>query len=1601
MIRIANSLNVLIHQGVSSVKTFVQSSQEATLLELGHFLSRAPGPVPTTHRVFLRSQLRQSCSTRSTISLLSMRYHSRGRSPYPLPPNRLQQVFNLQKSCLFSTGSTSEPSRTVRSSWMGDSERRRAFLLGVIFATTLTLFLIRKKVVEHKDSSNARESIFRIKPIKNQFSFSSFNFSQFFLKEVCAECTKEEKIPIMILVNSRLGVLSTQAEKDPLLNKIEEYIERAGRMRKSSMQEDLQEAEADYQRAQSLLQRVQGQSSRIKELQEEIQRGRFELALKERMLRLLPSVKDQSELKLLVELAQEKEEFLESLLGYFKQEKCRTALDFFVQAIVFEVQWNQNPLRAIENYFHLFNWHFERENYDSCLFCIQKIFNLTKTLEDPFATANILERLNRSQIESLCAKTHSPEFQRILLQKDAVRMTFEQFLTELAPQGQNPECFICFMFEKDVTPWLEHALVPDLDLVGVKPVFCLERLGPGKELNAFQSLGRHQDRVIVVCTPHAKNECLKREKSPIGMAQEIRLIRERYNDPKLYETIYPIYLKGEREKACPSDFFEPILGTRFTCLERSTNASVFSYYSPAFELFGALKGISRRLIRRKREEFLMRTQQILHDGQIDIARLEIWRSQKSAKESLLKKSLEERISSKVRRINCPRPSLNFTGRREELDNLHQRCNSHGRVAMTGLGGLGKTAVALKYAEHYQSYYQFIHFIYGDHPQLIIDGFLKLADDLHIIGNNAEERLTALKRQLDRLEYDYLLIIDGADSPAVFEELGSLLPERGRCLLTSRMPHRAKNLNFDVMYLTPFKKEEAVDYLVNVTKNNDRDGAAILAEKLGDLPLALEHAAAYIVKRGQSFTSYLKQFEKFSLQLFTGKRVGLGENDKTILTTWKMSLDAIEHQEHCPLAKEILGFCSFLGQTAVPLALIIAWLKKYYPHYSELDLTDAIASLQAYSMIGSSLVDAFDIHPLVQEVSRFELSQKKQQEILQQILMTFSDIVEELNLNTFIDRRKLDPFVPHVEKLTEWTPYLEEKICIHILQFLWIYYDRDGKYKNAETIARLYLSQCLSKSIDQGQALNCLGISFFKISNYEEALKHHLQALELFKELLGEKHPYVAKSLNNVGLAYRELGKYKEALKYFMEALELSKELGDNHSVAMSMDNLGGTYRELGKYKEALKYHKEALELSTELLGEKHPHVAMNLHNVGLAYQKLGNYKEALKYSMKALELNKELLGEKHPYVVTSLNNVGWIYRELGNYNEALKYLMQALELSTELFGEKHPDVAMSLVNIGAIHGTVGNHKEALKYQMQALEMRKELLGEKHLDVAMSLNNVGWTYGDLGNHKEALKYQMQALELFKERLGDNHPDVAMSLDNVGGTYRKLGNYKEAFKYQMQALELRKELLGEKHPHVAMSLHNVGLTYRDLGNYREALKYSMQALEMCKELLGVKHPHVLTSLNTVEMIYRELGNYEEALKYQMQALELSKELFGYKHWSVAANLNNLGMVYAQLRNHEEALKYFLQALELKKELLGEKHPNVAMTLDNVGVAYGKLGNHKEALKYQMQALEMATELLGEKHPLTITILSNVMRTYRALGDYQKVLEWQTKILELIRE
>jgi tetratricopeptide (TPR) repeat protein len=252
----------------------------------------------------------------------------------------------------------------------------------------------------------------------------------------------------------------------------------------------------------------------------------------------------------------------------------------------------------------------------------------------------------------------------------------------------------------------------------------------------------------------------------------------------------------------------------------------------------------------------------------------------------------------------------------------------------------------------------------------------------------------------------------------------------------------------------------------------------------------------------------------------------------------------------------------------------------------------------------------------------------------------------------------------------------------------------------------------------------------------------------------------AKFMFELGWVYYDVGDARQAIEYYEQALAIYKEVyGDRHpNVAATLSNIGVACTVLGETKKALEYCKQALAIYKEVYGERHLNVATTLSNIGAAWDAQGEPEKALEYYEQALSIDKEVYGERHPDVATTLNNIGMAWDAQVEPKKALGYYEQALAIYKEVYGDRHPDVATMLNNIGGAWDAQGEPEKALEYYEQALSIDKEVYSKRHPNVATDLNNIGSAWYALGDSQRAKEYFQQAYGIFCEFHGYEHPDT---------------------------------------------------------------------------------------------------------------------------------------------------------------------------------------------------------------------------------------------------
>ncbi|BAY13965.1 NB-ARC domain-containing protein [Calothrix sp. NIES-2098] len=751
--------------------------------------------------------------------------------------------------------------------------------------------------------------------------------------------------------------------------------------------------------------------------------------------------------------------------------------------------------------------------------------------------------------------------------------------------------------------------------------------------------------------------------------------------------------------------------------------------------------------------------------------------------------------------------MEFVGRGEELQNLHKLLQQNQQVAIAaiaGMGGVGKTELALQYAIKYRDNYQggicWLLPKSGDIGVQIVQ-FARTQLDLNPptdVDLPAQVQFCWWRWR----EGEVLLVLDDVADYQEVKPYFVSLSSRFKILITTRQHWgRIAELSLDV--LQPEAALELLKSIIGVDRferENQRNPqvALQLCEWLGYLPLGLE-----LVGR------YLEQDPDLTLERMLSRLQHDGLRDKSIYAaeatmTAKLGVEAafnLSWQQLDAATQELGCLLSLFATAPITWELVGKVLEAY----------------RALTRNSNSVFKGF------QKLFTFFSKQNHQQ----------SDKSFHLNTDISLEEAKINLLRWHLlqrqgEGIYQLHPLLREFF--------------QSQLKSLEPAEEFKRSFCkvmiaVAKTIPQTPTLE-------QINYVTPAIPHITEVADnLIKDVNDDDliWPFIGNAR-----FYNGQGLYDKAAPWYQQSLEVTKNrLGESHPlVATSLNNLAELYRSQGRYSEAEPLYVQALELWRRSLGESHPLVATSLNNLAILYLSQGRYSEAEPLYVQALELRRRSLGESHPLVATSLNNLAELYRSQGRYSEAESLYVQALELRQRSLGKSHPLVATSLNNLAELHHSQGRYSEAELLSVQALELLQRSLGESHPLVATSLNNLAALYRSQGRYSEAEPLYVQALELRRRILGESHPDFATSLNNLAGLYKSQGRYSEAEPLYVQALELRRRILGESHPDFATSLNNLAGLYDSQGRYSEAEPLYVQALNIFERQLGVNHRHSVT-------------------------------------------------------------------------------------------------------------------------------------------------------------
>src|SRR6266567_2290074 len=775
----------------------------------------------------------------------------------------------------------------------------------------------------------------------------------------------------------------------------------------------------------------------------------------------------------------------------------------------------------------------------------------------------------------------------------------------------------------------------------------------------------------------------------------------------------------------------------------------------------------------------------------------------------------------------------FTGRDELLDQLDELLApfeqaatlTSRRVALTqpqaitGLGGIGKTQIAVEYAYRSRDSGRYRHtfWVNAASQETILASFVEIATLLPEFAarNETDQRklIEAVKHWLEQCKQPWLLIFDNVDHDGDLPAIREYLPQggSGSVLLTTRAsavgslatPIEVETMGFVEGALLLLRRAHRVKHTFDLEHMSDEEidqvhRAGNIVEALDHFPLAIDQAGAYLEETQCSFEEYLDLYQTHRQKLLAERGAQATDYPDSVATTWSLSIQKVQQKR--PAAAELLQLCSFLAPDSIPEELITDGAA-YWPAFLQQAATDPFAfqqmmkELLKYSLVKRLVEDrTLSIHRLVQAVQRDRMDGEVQRQWVERVIRAVNKV-----------------FPDHPQDMASWQQ------CLRYLNQAQVCY---------ELIERYGLTL-----VEAADVLHRTSLYLGEHALYAEAEPLSQRAIVICERTLGPDHPDVAANLNN----------------------------------------LAGLYRGQGKYAEAEPLYQRALTIYEQQLGTEHPDTARCLNNLAEFYSTQGKYEQAGSLMQQALAIRRRHLEANHPDIAQSLNNLAGIYVFQGKYEQAEPLFQEALSIRKRILGLRHPDTAQTLNNLAEVYRVQNEIELAMPLCQEALVIRKQTLGSDHVDTAQSMHTLAMLYESQGEYERAELLMQQVLKVYQKQLGPDHPDVAVCLNDMSALYYAQGKYEQTELLIHQALAIQEQQLGAEHPNMAAWLKNLADLYRSQGKYTEAEPLYQRALAISKQQLGTEHPQTHQMMSNYLTLLSEIytgGDLEALLQLLAQ-------------------------------------------------------------------------------------------------------------------------------------
>lgn len=822
-----------------------------------------------------------------------------------------------------------------------------------------------------------------------------------------------------------------------------------------------------------------------------------------------------------------------------------------------------------------------------------------------------------------------------------------------------------------------------------------------------------------------------------------------------------------------------------------------------------------------------------------------------------------RSSRRIWSSEIPPRNLNFTGRLKELEALGRNFDSgqspHVQV-ISGMGGVGKTELATEYIHRNIDGYDIVWWIRAEHHDRVREALVSLARRLEprLAGTDSSRDRT-IAAVLERLQAEsgpsWLLVYDNVANPFDLDKYLPVSRPEGHVIITLRQRTWPSRPKADLVEVSPFTEKEAIDFLrlrvSSLARQDGRDGptqqedvhradeARRLAAELGYLPIAIDHAAAYLTETARSVDEYLTRFAQNAHSLLKEQHGG-SDPHAHVSGTWALSNELLTDD-----ARHLFDLCAFFSPEPIAAKL---FLQDTAGVDDPPGLAEFLSSSPRFRAAESQLhrlslakVDAardlIQMHRVVQAVTQGRLHE---------------DHIDQFHAY----RAAVDELLA---KSNPGNPDHSGNDAIYDLSLQHLESDH-GFLRTANPALRDLI-------IDQVRRLHLRGA-------HVEAMQFGQDALDVWRERYGRDDLRALTLAVEVAVAmYRgdHIADAHELIRQIRPSLEPYSE-GDGFKVFLLCESIyGAILRARSQFRDALDRDERLLPRFEATFGKMNERTLNVRSNIALGYRLLGNFRKALEIDERTYEDRRKVLTDSDPQTLFSHNAVARDLRGLGQYRQSLDIAREVANAFEEAGGRESTQWLTASEQFATALRKAGYHWEALQQREYVLQRYRVYLGDDHMDTltaATNLINDRRAVGDLTGADEV------ARDTHRRCQGSSTPhDLLCAVQlNLASVLREAGSTDEALVNDRQAKNELIRIYGDLHPFTLAANINYATDLARCGRLGEAIQLGHETLDKCRRSLGDSHPDTLmaaTNLSIDEVAAGDVADAEQRLAETLSA------------------------------------------------------------------------------------------------------------------------------------